>query len=140
MPQVKIKACDMWFSKCIRERANWKCEVCGKKYLQGTMGLHCSHFYSRRHRSTRWHGDNAAAMCFGCHQRMGGEPIRFAEWVREHLGDGLYGLLKEKHNEIVKIPKSEEKEISKHYRAEYALMQQARLEGQTGRLEFESYQ
>ncbi|PUB87053.1 MAG: hypothetical protein DBP02_02070 [gamma proteobacterium symbiont of Ctena orbiculata] len=139
MAGIKLKPADTWFSKCIRERAGWICEVCNKQYEENSQGLHCSHFWSRRHRATRWDADNAAAHCFGCHQRLGGNPIEFADWIEQHLGEARMEIVRGKAMSIVKIPKSEEKDIAKYYREEYERMRKLRAEGVTGRIEFESY-
>lgn len=143
---MKLKASDTWFSKCVRERAGWRCEACGTQYDVNSQGLHCSHLFSRRHRSVRWCGDNAAAHCFSCHQRLGGNPIEFARWIETHLGKRGAELLEEKKNQIVKIPKTEEKDIAAHYRKEFNRMRDLRMEMELGkipfeqRIEFESYQ
>ena len=56
------------------------------------------------------------------------------------LGEGHMAILREKKDMKLKIPKTEEKEIAKHYREQLKLMEKARAEGHVGRLEFESYQ
>lgn len=137
---MKISQADTWFSKCVRERANWTCEKCGKQYEEGSTGIHCSHIFSRRHRTIRWCGDNAQALCFSCHQWFGGNPADSAVWLDELLGEGHIELLREKRDSMVKVSKLEEKEIAKHYREEHKRMKEGRLNGATGRLEFESYQ
>ena len=40
---IKITPADTAFSKCVKERADWKCERCGTQYQEGDRGLHCSH-------------------------------------------------------------------------------------------------
>ena len=137
---MKLKASDIWFSRAIRIRSDWACEACGKQYLQNAQGLHCSHHFSRRHRATRWATDNASAHCFSCHQRLGGNPVEFARWIRAKLGDGALEILEEKKNSIVKISKAEEKEIAAHYRKEFNRIQKLRDEGVTGWIEVESWQ
>ena len=140
MSGVKIKPADTAFSKCVRERSDWTCECCGKKYEENSQGLHCSHFYSRRHRTIRWCADNAASHCFGCHQRLGGNPLEFSKWIEEHLGEAGVEILTEKRNSLVKVSKQEEKEIAKHYREQLKKMKEERANGKTGRVEFESWQ
>ena len=119
---VKIKKWDAVFSQIIRTRAKWMCEVCGKPG-QGS-GLHCSHFYSRRHQATRYDPDNAAAMCFGCHQKMGGNPILFQNWIEDYLGSERYSMLNEKHHRIVKRTKKDKDELYKHLKGELAKLKQ----------------
>jgi hypothetical protein len=48
-------------------------------------------------------------------------------------------IVREKARSIVKIPKSEEKEIAAHYKAEFERMQKMRANGVTGRIEFDNY-
>lgn len=120
---TKINPADQAFSKCVREAAKWTCERCGSVHEPGSMGLHCSHIFSRRHRTIRWCKDNVQALCFSCHQWFGGNPADSGVWVTELLGEGHIELLREKMNSKVKVSKAEEKEIAKHYRAELKLMQ-----------------
>ena len=137
---MKHKPADAAFSKCVRERADWTCEKCGTKYEKNSMGLHCSHIFSRRHRTIRWDGMNAQALCFGCHNWYGGSPADSGVWITDLLGEGHMAILREKRDSGVKIPKTEEKSIAKHYRDELKKLERARMEGQTGRVEFQSYQ
>jgi hypothetical protein len=137
---VKIKVADTWFSKCVRERADWTCERCGSVHERGSMGLHCSHIFSRRHRTLRWCGDNAQALCFGCHSWYGGSPADSGRWIESVLGEGYLDILREKRDAKIKIPVSEEKDIARHYRNEFRRMEEERDNGAIGRLEFESYQ
>ncbi len=137
---MKRTAADDAFSKCVRERADWTCESCGKVYEKKSQGLHCSHFFSRRHRATRWAGDNAAAHCFYCHQTLGGNPVEFHRWIENHLGETRLQIVEDLKNSIVKIPKSEEKEIAKHYREQLKMIEQKRADGVTGYIDFVSWQ
>ena len=115
---IKITPADQWFGKCIKLRAGWRCEVCGKQYQEGDQGLHTSHFYSRRHQSVRHDPDNAAAMCFGCHQKLGGEPIEFALWIECYLTTKTLEALEVRKNKLLKI-KRHLTSIRKHYQKEF---------------------
>ena len=87
---LKRSPADEAFSKCVRERANYCCERCGKGYDASSTGLHCSHHFSRRHRSIRWCGDNAMALCYACHEWYGGNPADSGAWLRgvaSHVND-----------------------------------------------------
>lgn len=119
---VKIKPADVWFSKCVRHAAKWTCERCLSVHQEGSQGLHNSHIFSRRHRTIRWCKDNAQALCFSCHQWLGGNPADSGEWLLSVLGDGLIQTLREKRDSMVKVSKQEEKEIAKHYKSEYERM------------------
>jgi len=120
--KIRIDKRDTVFSKLIRLRARWNCERCGR-YFQHGHGLQCSHFYGRRHRATRWDIDNAAAHCFGCHKRLGENPMEFAAWIRGYLGDVRYEALTERHRKIVKRTKAELEELYEHFKRELAALE-----------------
>lgn len=129
---MKRSPADVAFSKCIRAAADYKCQRCGKQYDSSSTGLHCSHNFSRRHRTIRWCVDNAYALCYSCHQWFGSEPYEAGKWLEEMMGEGALQLLIEKKNMKVKIPTAEEKEIAKHYRQQLERISQGH--------ELESYQ
>jgi hypothetical protein len=120
--KIRIDKRDTLFSLIVRLRAAWMCDRCGQYFPKG-HGLQCSHFYGRRHKATRWDFDNAAAHCFGCHRRLGENPIEFAAWVRKHLGDVRYEELTQRHNKIVKRTKAELEGLYQHLKEQYALLQ-----------------
>ena len=80
------------------------------------------------------------ALCYACHAWYGGNPVDSGAWLRGKLGDGVIGILREKMARRVKVPKAEEAEIAAHYRKEIARMKALRKQGETGRIEFESWQ
>ena len=90
---IKITPADSWFSKCVRSRAGWRCEHCGKQYTQSDTGLHCSHFHGRGNWSLRFHPENASALCYGCHTFMGANPHEHQRFFKERLGEGMYQIL-----------------------------------------------
>jgi NMD protein affecting ribosome stability and mRNA decay len=137
---MQTSPADSWFSKCVRLRVNWVCERCGAVHGPSSTGLHCSHIFSRRHRTIRWDGLNTQALCHACHSWYGGNPADSGRWVEQVVGEGVIALLREKMASRVKVPKAEEKEIAAHYRAEYQLLQRLRDAGETGRIEFVSWQ
>src|SRR3990172_4457816 len=72
---LKRRKTDIAFSNYIREKAGWRCEYCGKicKVNGGWVAqLDASHYFSRRHESTRFDPDNVHALCSSDHKRMGG--------------------------------------------------------------------
>lgn len=137
---MKASPADAAFSKCVRERANYQCERCGTAHDRSSTGLHCSHIFSRRHRTLRFCGENAQSLCYRCHAWLGGNPADSGLWLVETLGEGHIDLLREKMNSRVKVSKIEEKEIAKHYREQLKIMQAKREDGEVGRIEFESWQ
>lgn len=143
MGAVKIFACDTWFSKCVRERANWACERCGSQFPEGQdrRGLHCSHFYGRGNWATRFHPDNAFAHCYGCHQYLGSHPTEFHRWAMEKMGEGCMVMLREITNDtrLGRLARRSRQDIAAHYRAEHLRMSKIRQKGHSGRLEFEPW-
>lgn len=137
---VKIKPADTAFSKCIREASNWTCERCNTQYEKNSAGLHCSHNFSRRHRTIRWCKDNALSLCFSCHQWFGGSPADSGIWLENLIGRPLLDIIREKRDSKVKIPKPEEKLIAKHYREQLKILESKRKSGVTGKIDFESWQ
>ena len=70
-------------------RARGRCAWCGKE-----EGLECAHIFSRRYRSVRWDLMNLLCLCHSHHFYAHANPILFAEFVKDHLGDGNYSQLK----------------------------------------------
>ena len=140
---IKRDAADNWFSKCVRERTNYTCEVCFKVYDRSSTGLHCSHYFGRANKSVRWHGDNAFAHCYGCHQRMSSNPHDFTYWAKLMLGDSRYEMLLDRKNDsnmakqLVKDNKAGL--IAKHYKEQHKILVEKRNDGETLYTDFESY-
>ncbi len=92
MRKIKIRPTDTKFSNYIRERDDWTCARCHKKYDKNStsdrQGLHCSHFYGRGHESTRFEPDNCDSLCYGCHQLWGhgDERDKYIEFKKRQLG------------------------------------------------------
>lgn len=137
---VKIKPADRDFSRCVREAHDWICEKCRSRHERGSQGLHNSHIFSRRHRTIRWCKDNSQCLCFNCHNWYGGNPADSGAWVIVLKSTGFIDLLREKRDSKVKVTKSEEKLIAKHYREQTKIIEQKRLNGETGFIDFESWQ
>lgn len=137
---MKTDKLDRVFSKLVRARADWTCEACGKRYERNSQGLHCSHFWSRRNRATRWSGLNAAAHCYACHQRLGGNPVEFNRWIERHLGEGGARILEDKARSIAKYSSYDIEDIYQHLKQELETMLARRDAGEAGRIEFEEAQ
>jgi len=120
---MKTSAADSYFSKCIRASNDYVCAKCGTQYDKSSSGLHCSHNFSRRHRTIRWCKDNALPMCYGCHQWFGGNPADSGLWLTNLIGEGVIDILREKMRAKIKVPKSEEALIAKHYREQLKLIE-----------------
>ena len=82
------KKCDAIFSKIIRLRG--KCEKCGS-----TSNLQTAHVIGRANKQVRFDPENCLCLCTKCHIFWAHrEPIEFAEWVKEYLGEALYNALR----------------------------------------------
>ena len=121
---------DIVFSEYIRERANWKCERCGTPYpSERRQGLHCSHFYGRRHRGTRWEPNNAFAHCYGCHRYFTANPQVFSEWVRNKLGMQRFNILAMKARTITKYTNADLEFIYQQIKGDLHQLKSDRLVG-----------
>jgi hypothetical protein len=129
--KIKVKKLDpdYWFSLCVRERAGWKCQACGKDYtpiyndkgLPCNTGLHCSHYIGRANYSVRFDPINAVAHCYGCHAKFEGNPHNFMAWTFERLGGFVYDILIEKSNNAMlgKQARQEKQQIAEYYKSEF---------------------
>jgi len=134
---LKRTKLDAVISNLVRERAEWKCEKCGKYYPEGRrQGLHCSHYMGRRHAATRHYGGNCFAHCFSCHQHLSECPHYFTAWVKDRLGDVRYEELVQRHNRIVKRTNAERDEMYKHFKAQLKYLQRRRAKGERGYIDF----
>lgn len=78
-------------------RARGECAWCKKN-----EGLECCHIFSRRYRSVRWEWDNLLCLCHNHHFYSHSNPVLFAEFVKEYLGQEKYVALKQKARMIKK--------------------------------------
>lgn len=143
---IKTTPADVAFSRCIRERANWTCERCGKHYPDAaaagkSQSVHCSHMVGRGNWSVRLDPWNAFCHCYGCHSVFGADGAYQKEHYIEIHGSGAYELLMERKasTALGREAKKSVKEIAKHYRGEFARMRELRMEGEMGRIEFTGY-
>lgn len=72
-------------------RARGYCEKCN---TTNKTTLQCCHIFSRSYRSTRFYLPNLLCMCASCHFFCHKNPILFTEFVKSHLGEIEYELLK----------------------------------------------
>jgi len=79
-------------------------------------------------------------MCFGCHSWFEENPADSGQWLIDEIGEGAVQILREKRDSGVKVTKLEEKDIAKHYREQLKLIEQRRNTGETGYIDFESWQ
>ena len=141
---MKLSPADIAFSQCVRASADHTCLRCGIQKpptnRRGSSGMDCSHVYGRRHRTVRWAKENAKCLCTGCHRWWHENPADSGEWFVNLVGEGFMSMLREKRDSMVKVSKIEEKAIARHYRLQLKNIDKKRLNGETGVIQFESYQ
>jgi hypothetical protein len=137
---LKRTKLDKVISNLVRERSQWTCERCQKYYPEGSRGgLECSHYYGRRGLSTRWHPDNLTAFCTGCHFHMGGARDEYTAFLRKALGDTRFDELVLRGNKPRKYTPQEREEMYVHYKAQLEYLERRRRDGETGVIEFTSW-
>lgn len=139
MGGIKRTPADDAFSKCIRERANYCCERCGKNHRQNPQALDCSHHHSRGNWSIRFDPNNAESLCYGCHSLVGGTEERRKEVLTDDQIDYLWE--RKRDTELGKLARKTKGkgEIAKHYRDELVRMRSLRDAGKKGRIEFANF-
>jgi hypothetical protein len=121
---IKRDAADNFFSLCVRAKANFACEYCGKGFPGPDQGLHCAHIVGRRNSSTRWALDNAVSLCYYHHRYFTENPLDFISWLGTYLGEGHMLRLMEKKNEVYRVRARDRKDIAKHYREQWKAYQE----------------
>ncbi len=92
---IKLRKADVEFSKYIRTRDRWTCVYCKKTFEPPTAGLQNSHFWGRARENTRFDPDNCDALCFRCHQYLGGDGREdYIDFKKKQLGEKGYADLK----------------------------------------------
>jgi hypothetical protein len=86
------KELDKWFSLFIRLRVSTnegivQCFTCSR-ISHYKSGMHCGHFQSRRHHSTRWNETNCQVQCVKCNMYEQGEQFRFGIALDYKYGEG----------------------------------------------------
>ena len=137
--KIRLDPADKWFSKCVRERANWTCEHCLTPYPSGSGSVQCSHLFSRRHNATRYDPLNAFCHCVSCHIRLGSDPVNFTKWADSRLGPKKVESLYVRSGMTLKLSKVDKAFIAKHYQSEHRQMLAKRKAGQGGYLSFKSW-
>jgi len=93
------------FSKYIRTRDEWTCQVCHRNFEYEPGALHASHHLpvgmGGGNVFMKYYPDNASSKCAipgkyptGCHQWMDHHPIEHNEWFKDWLGEERYEQLR----------------------------------------------
>jgi hypothetical protein len=130
--KLKRNATDDYFSKIVRQRANWHCELCGKDFSNDHKGIQCSHFIGRGNKVVRYDFENAAALCgtmapwglTGCHKIVSEDPSIHYEFFLKRLGkEKLEALIFRSRNETMKSQGVTEVDKRLELRMEWKRMQ-----------------
>jgi hypothetical protein len=103
---IKERKTDKMFSDLIRARDNWQCLACleekgeSKDYSENKQGLHCSHYWSRRHENTRFDPENCISLCRYHHQFAWGHGDgrnEYTAFMIKRLGQQGFDMLNIRH-------------------------------------------
>lgn len=88
---MKLKPADTAFSNYVRQRDSidgWcKCPLCPN--AAPWQAMVCGHYIKRGHKTTRWHPDNAHAICPECNGKMERDNnliIKCGLWIVNKIG------------------------------------------------------
>jgi len=107
----KESTLDAAFSKYVKERDGYVCQICKTDFSHDHSGVECSHHVGRRKRSVRWEPDNASTKCLKCHREADLNPLLHADWIKLWLGEERYEALKEKSGQLGKRTPQEKWEL-----------------------------
>ena len=109
---MKLRAADTVFAKWIKKRDNYTCQRCGAVHPEGSRGLHCAHFITRRNEATRFDPDNVRSLCYGCHSYFHQHPKEHEAFMIAQLGSEFAALLERKR----RVGKRNDKAIIAKYK------------------------
>jgi len=140
MPRKTIKnsTIDQTFSKLIRERDGYICQMPNCKYCENLSlrngGLECSHYRSRRYLAGRWYPDNCCSFCHPAHAEIDqGPQAVHVRLMIELLGETGHDRLVERlQRNDFKYSQADRIEMHAHYKAQLAYLERQRREGKTG--------
>lgn len=105
--RLRLKDLDGITSLIVRSRDLWTCVLCKVRHLPPTAKIQCSHYWSRRHTSTRFDVLNLDALCAGCHLKYeNNKQGIYRDFKIKQLGLKKYNELEKRHQEIRKVNQS----------------------------------
>lgn len=106
---------DTLWSKLVKIRGGFKCEVCKKQDNQ----LNSHHIVGRTNRNLRWDLRNGVSLCVGCHkfrtQSAHEDPEWFRGWLMKNRGED-FDYVNQKKNTIKKWTNLEKKELLEDFK------------------------
>lgn len=88
--KIRIDPADTAFSKAIRLRDEFTCQVCGRV---DEGGLQVHHIFGRRFENTRYEPDNIVTVCFSCHRKFHENPAFAVDFMKNRLGIERFNTL-----------------------------------------------
>lgn len=107
------KKLDMAFSHFIRNRDKWKCYTCGT--IAYGKGMHCGHFISRKHMSTRFDELNCHAQCVSCNLYKDGNMAEYSYRLMKEFGQKEFDKLIKRGRGIKQWTAKELISLIEHY-------------------------
>lgn len=102
MKRSEIGKLDKEWSLKVREKDNFKCQVCGLVNKRN----HAHHVLPKHYREYRWSIENGLTLCAGCHKfgkhASHQNPIWFVNWLivnKENLFNKTVEILENEHIE-----------------------------------------
>ena len=91
---------DAEWQRIVKDRAGYACERCQVWYGPKSRGLHAAHIFSKgAHPATRHDPKNGIALCMRHHLYWAHtEPMEFAAWVLDRMGQEEYEALERRAN------------------------------------------
>ncbi len=80
MTKSQVKTLDALWSEKVKELADFKCEICGKK-----NNLNSHHYIGRRSRITRWWLPNGICLCSGHHKLDLQSAHEHPDWFKKEM-------------------------------------------------------
>jgi hypothetical protein len=137
---MKRDALDAVFSDVIRESYDWICVNCGLEFPERKgKNAQCSHFYKRKHHSTRWFPDNCVLLCGTCHAEYETRPREHTQFMTRLLGEARLDMLAQRFRGIFRYRDKDKKAMRKHYAAELDRIRGLRAAGVVGPVEVCAY-
>jgi hypothetical protein len=95
------KKADKVWADSVKEKAGYRCEVCGK-----VEGLNSHHIFSRSNYTVRHDINNGICLCVA-HHVFGNwsahkSPVEFVEWIKDNRGINWYEELRAKARMTIK--------------------------------------
>ena len=100
--KIKIRKTDKDYSKYIRTKANWKCEICGRDYSFDHSKLENAHYFTRNRETTRFDDRNCHALCKSCHRKAHEDKRYYEAFMIKKYGKREFDRLAILSNQVGK--------------------------------------